>query len=317
MKVAITGGSGFVGKELVRYHLEKRDQVKVLTRYLNRNQDWSTKVELYHLDLLSCTPSELNEFVQDIDILYHCAGELYNTNIMDELHVEGTKKLLESVRSTNLTRWVQLSSVGVYGPFPSVLVDESYTCQPKGIYEITKNISDDLVIAAAKNKQFNCFILRPSIIFGPKMSNNSLFHLIKIIDKGLFFFIGKRGAHANYIHIDNVVHALILCAQCKPKNYINVYNLSDTLTIEEFVNIITNKLDKPMPRLRFPKLPLLIIILVINSVIKLPLTVNRIKCLTDSTLYNNEKIIKQLGYNHKLSLREGLNQMVEKYLNKY
>ena len=272
------------------------------------------EVELFKADLTKCISSDLNEFVNGADVLYHCAGELHDTNKMEDLHVNGTKKLIESARSSKVDRWVQLSSVGVYGPFPGVLVDEAYPCQPKGIYEITKSKSDNLVLEEARKKRFNCFFLRPSIIFSPKMFNNSLFQLIEMIDKGLFFFIGKHGAYSNYIHIDNVVHALVLCGQCKPKKNINVYNLSDIKTIEEFVKIISDKLDRSQPKFRLPKWPLLVISRVMNSMIRFPLTVNRIKSLSDRTAYDSNKIEKELGYNHKISLNEGLLQMVDEYL---
>ena len=192
MIVAITGGTGFVGKELVKYHAKKHDQVKVLSRNTNRNSEWPSEVELFNADLTTCISSDLNEFVKGADVLYHCAGELYDISIMEDLHVKGTQRLIESARSTRIDRWVQLSSVGVFGPFPGVLVDEVYPCQPKGIYEITKAKSDNLVKEEANKKSFNCFILRPSIIFSPKMPNNSLFQLIGMIDRGFFFYIGKR-----------------------------------------------------------------------------------------------------------------------------
>jgi len=316
MKVAITGGSGFVGKELVKYHADKHDQVKVLSRNPNIYSEWPNEVELFKADLTTCISSDLNDFVKEVDVLYHCAGELYDTNLMEDLHIKGTQKLIESSRSSKVDRWVQLSSVGAYGPFPGVFVDEDYPCQPKGIYEITKAESDNLVLEAAKKRSFNCFILRPSIIFGPKMINNSLFEMIRMIDKRLFFFIGKSGSYANYIHIENVIEALILCGRCKPKKNFEVYNLSDSLTFEEFVSVISRKLVRSQPKFRIPKWPLLIISTIINSMMRFPLTVNRINSLSDRTLYDSDKIKTELGYEQKISLNDGLLQMVDEYFKK-
>ena len=57
--------------------------------------------------------------------------------------------------------------------------------------EKTKAESDQLVMNAARKGTFTYSILRPSNVFGPTMTNQSLFQMIEMISKGLFFFIGK------------------------------------------------------------------------------------------------------------------------------
>ena len=318
MLVAITGGNGFVGKALVKSHLDQHDQVRVLTRKDNdKKLQKSNSIEFYKADLSNCKSSDLYDFVKDADVLYHCAGELSDIRLMEALHVNGTQTLLEAAQSVKLKRWVQLSSVGVYGSFPSTLVDENYPYNPIGIYETTKTQSDNLLLEAARNGKINCIILRPSIIYGTEMPNNSMYQLIGMIDRGLFFYIGRPGAIANYIHIDNVIYALNLCSQCVIDTNYQIYNLSDSQSFEYLVSTISVKLGRTETKTRIPKLPLLILTKIISTFIKFPLTVNRINALSDRSVYDTTKLKKELGYQHKVSLKNGLIQMVDQYIKKY
>jgi len=308
MIVAITGGTGFVGKRLVKGHLENGDTVRVLTRKSPVSAGLPNKTILFHGNLLN-TPESLVPFVRDVDILYHCAAEINHSNLMYDLHVTGTKNLLKAVNGEDI-RWVQLSSVGVYGYHKTGDITEQTPKNPQGLYEITKAKSDDLVYAAFLNGKIKASIVRPSIIFAPNMSNQSIFQMIQMIDNNFFFFIGKQGAFANYIHVDNVIEGIIKCGTL-PEAVGKIYNISDCMTMEEFVKTIAQALNKPVPKLRIPEKPIRMLIRVLELFPKVPLTTHRIDYLTMSSKYSIEKIKTELCYYHKKTIKDGLIEMVE------
>ena len=179
MIIAITGGNGFVGKHLVDRHIQQGDQVRLLSRK-DPVKDLSVK---YFLGDLSSPDDELFDFIDGVDVLYHCAGEIINESLMQELHVNGTQRLVNAAHG-KIGRWVQLSSVGVYGVCREGKVNEDSKEQPFGVYEQTKTESDKIV----KNSNIPYVILRPSNIFGNDMPNQSLRSLFHIVNRGLFFF---------------------------------------------------------------------------------------------------------------------------------
>jgi len=215
MIVGVTGATGFIGKLLVKRHLENGDTVRILTR--KSKITGMKSIQVFTANLLSCTPETLIPFVDNLDVLYHCAGELSDKNRMYDLHVTGTEKLIQAAKN-RVGRWVQLSSVGVYGEFREGVVTEDTPNNPQGLYEQTKAASDDLVQQAGEEKAFETVILRSSNVFGLSMKNQSLFDLINNIYKKMFFFIGKNDANINYVHVDNVVAGLMLCASAKNVN---------------------------------------------------------------------------------------------------
>lgn len=307
MIVAITGGSGFVGRALVRSHLAAGDQVRILTRRGSGEIAAPPEVAVHRGDLgdggVDCRP-----FVDGADVLYHCAAELRAPERMQRLHVDGVRRLVTAAAG-RIARWVQLSSVGVYGRRSLGLITEESAERPAGVYETTKLESDRIVTEAAAQGAFACTILRPSIVYGPEMSNRSLFQLVSAIDRGLFFFIGTPGASANYIHVDNVVEALVRCAR-EATARSRVYNLSDHRPLEEFVGVIAAALGRNRPRLRLPEQPVRLVAKLFGRLRAFPLTEARVDALCGRAVYSCERIERELGYRHPVTMEEGLTGFV-------
>ena len=311
MIVAITGGTGFVGRRLVQRHLARGDEVRVLSRRAPPGVGLPASLRWCLGDLAAA--GDLGHFVDRADVLYHCAGELRDASRMEAVHVEGTRRLIEATSGT-VRRWVQLSSVGVYGQPRDGRVTERSPLQPRGTYEITKKTSDALVQAAGLKEAFEWVILRPSIVFGEDMPNQSLYQLVRAIDRGWFFFIGKPGAAANYIQADNVAHALTMCG-VMPTAKGRIYNLSDHATLEDFVGMIAAALGKPSPRFRIPE-PIARATAGVGSMLsaRFPLTRSRVDAMTTRVQYPIDAIQAELGYAHEVALEAGMSRLVHAWL---
>ena len=305
MIVAITGATGFIGRQLVLRHLELGDEVRVLSRRSQTGSVPNGSAEWFHGDLSNTT--DLRPFVDGVEVLYHCAGEVRDPSLMETVHVTGTQHLIEAA-SGRIGRWVQLSSVGAYGRQGIGLVTEQAPLAPNGTYEVTKVKSDEMVINAAQTGAFESAVLRPSNVYGPEMKNQSLYGLIAMINRGWFFFIGEAGATANYIHVDNVVDALVLCAE-RPEAIGRIYNLSDSCSMEKLVTTISTALEKPQPTLRLPELPVRYAARVLGSIPGFPLTEARVDALTGRSIYSTDKIERELGYRHGVFMETGLAEL--------
>jgi len=178
MIIAITGGGGFIGKQLVNRHIQQGDQVRLLSR---KSFLKDVNAQYFPGDL-SNPNVDLSSFVDNVDILYHCAGEVNNESLMQELHVNGTQRLVDAAQG-EIGRWVQLSSVGVYGVCRAGVITENSKEQPFGVYERTKTESDKIV----KNSGIPYTILRPSNVFGNNMPNQSLRGLLHAVQRVYFF----------------------------------------------------------------------------------------------------------------------------------
>lgn len=311
MIVAITGGTGFIGKHLIARHVARGDQVRYLTR---RKTAEDIRGAIAHIGNLSSSIGELRQFVRGADVLYHCAAELRNETDMHNTNVLGTANLLAAATG-EAGRWVQLSSTGVYGSGLRGDINEDTEINPVNAYERSKAASDDLVCAAAKTQNLPCVVLRPSNVYGTDMPNQSLFQLIRMIDRGMFFFIGKRGAVANYIHVENVVDALVLCGTAGLPGNGRAYIVSDHRTLEDFVGIITTALEKNTPQKRLPESLVRAAVALAGLIPKFPLKPSRVDALTNRTVYRADRIGSELGYRNKISMEEGIGELTRYWKN--
>jgi nucleoside-diphosphate-sugar epimerase len=310
MIVAITGGTGFIGKKLVECLIGRGDVVRLLTRD-SAVAEKSSLLEIHRCDLLTVGADELSAMLDGVDVLYHCAGQLRDAHIMRALHVDATQKLAEAA-SHRVSHWVQLSSVGVYGKVTEGAVTEDSALNPVGEYEVSKAESDKIVVGAASKGGFSYSILRPSNVFGAGMSNRSLFGMIAMIDRGLFFYIGKPGASANYIHVNNVAEGLMRCGTMQPAKG-RTYNLSDCCTMEHFVEVIAEALGRKPPCLRIPKPIAQLTGRTLGKLPGFPLTQSRVDALTNRSAYSISRIRQELSYNHVISMEDGLRELVDAY----
>lgn len=312
--ICITGANGFIGKKLVFELSRIQCQIRILTR--KKNKISNNNIDTFIGDLTDPKLS-LKKFLKDCDILFHCAGEIKNEEKMNLLHVQGTQKLLNSIeiKSKKKLHWIQLSSCGAYGPPNNFeiqskrIINESSKCNPMNKYERTKTKSDNLVINASTNK-FIYTILRPSNVIGPDMKNQSVFKLIRLIKFKKFFFIGKKDSICTFVHVDDVVKALILISSNQKKSENEIFNISNDCTWEELIKKISFYLGVKAPTLRVPyifiKFSYNIIRLAISKFYQIP----NLDPFVYKTMYPSKKIENYLGFKFSKPMPNSIRDLI-------
>lgn len=306
MKVAITGATGFIGKLLIKKHLDLGNEVRILSRKENLDLENCDKIQVFKGDLND--KATLLNFVDNVDVLYHCAAEIKEESLMSVTNVKGTQNLID-VSKHKIKHWIQLSSTGVYGPVRTGTIEEDHQYNPINEYEKTKLISDQLVLEAGQKGFFSYTLVRPSNVFGYQMTNQSIFQLVKSIDKGLYFFIGAKGASANYVPVENVIEVLYLTA-INPASKNQIYIISNWTTIENFIDTIAKALNKKAPKLRVSVGFVKFLARLTSFIPKNPLTVARVDALSNRAIYNTSKIEKELNYKPVVTVEETIEKLV-------
>lgn len=318
MKACVTGANGFIGRVLVKRIQNEFDQIRVLTR--KKEYAFSVPNIIPTQGDLSKDDGTLIEFLEDCDIVFHCAGEIHNKELMKSLHIDGTKRLVQAVLSEAKSKnkkihFVHLSSVGVYGkPDGGAslerIVTEASAINPNGEYEITKTESDRIVLNTKEEQFMTYSILRPSNVIGPHMPNQSFYKLASMIKKGFFFYIGKPNSIATYVHVNDVVEALLLCAK-DPRAKGQIYNLSNDCSFEEVIEGIAKELKVRSPTLRLPEFLLRMLVKLFGFLPSFPLTNDRVDALVIRTKYPTHKIQSELSFSPRFSIPNSIADIIK------
>jgi nucleoside-diphosphate-sugar epimerase len=292
---------------LVRKHLERGDSIRVLVRDPGAAICRLPSVRSFQGDLVRAGTIPA-DFVAHADVLYHCAAEIRDERLMEAANVHGTRAL-GRLAAGRVGRWVQVSSASVYGATRSGVVTEDSPLRPDSVYGRTKVESEEVVRSAAAAGGFGVSILRPSNIFGAGMPSNALYKLFGAIERGWFFPIGKPGAVMNYVHVDNVVAAAVLCAT-HPAATGRAYNVSDEMPLEQLAATVAEELGTRPSALRLPEAPLRVLASVLGLLPGIPLTHRHLDALTARARYASERIHHELAYRPAISFEAGLRELV-------
>ncbi len=166
MKVFITGGSGFVGREIIQQLLVKNHSVRALIRQADALDDFGG-IETIIGD--TTQPEILRDQLTGCDAVIHLVGiirEFSGRGItFKKLHVESTNNMLQAAKEQGIKRYLQMSANGT---------------RENGItnYHQTKWEAEELV----RQSRLDWTIFRPSLIFGPgDQFVNMLAQLIKTL----------------------------------------------------------------------------------------------------------------------------------------
>lgn len=305
----MTGGTGFIGSQLVKQLLNQGVTINCLTRDASKG---SSSVHLF-VGGVTSTSSVLFPFLESIDTFINCAGELDREELMYITHVDGTKNLLSHIEKShaenqNNFHWIQLSSCGAYGSIHKssndLYINELSEEKPHGVYEKTKTEADQLIVDFSKQHHwFKYTIIRPTNVFGVGMRSTAIIRIAKMIKKRVFFFIGDRNCIANFVHIDDVMTAILLSVH-QIKAYNQTYIVSNDCKFSDMVNTIADMLKVPKPFVVVNEFLLRKLVGVIGKLIKLPINDFQINVMTRRVNYDSNKIKKDLNWQSSSVLQQ-------------
>ncbi|HVY95569.1 MAG TPA: NAD-dependent epimerase/dehydratase family protein [Solirubrobacterales bacterium] len=192
MKVFVTGGTGFIGGEVVRQLRERGDEVVCLVRSPEKGAK---------LTALGCeiAPGDLGDgaalraAMEGCDAVIHAAA-MYEVGIpkkqhpaMWEANVAGTERVMKAALDAAVPRVVYVSTVGIFGNTRKQVVDESYRNPETGYtsyYEETKLEAHKLVERMVAEQGLPAIIVQPGGVYGPGDSS-------QVADLLQEFFAGK------------------------------------------------------------------------------------------------------------------------------
>jgi nucleoside-diphosphate-sugar epimerase len=315
MAILITGGSGFIGSHFHNY-LPNQDLINLdLNEPFFRYKSTFIKGDIrIGEDIRKAIHGKNITTIISLAAKHHDFGvghdEYFDTN------EEGTKILCAVAAEYAIKEIIFYSSVAVYG-LRDTISDETLDPRPDSPYGASKLAGETVLKNWAKaDASRKVLIIRPTLVFGPNNRAN-MFNLIRQINSGFYFHLGKADNIKSIAYVENLVNATLFL-QKKAATGISIYNYADEpqLTTRQISSIISASL-KTKIRFTIPKSIGIMVGLPFDAIIKitgknLPVSTARIKKLATATHHSAKKIFAA-GFKPAYTTEQGLLKMVEWY----
>ncbi|NJL52783.1 MAG: NAD-dependent epimerase/dehydratase family protein [Hydrococcus sp. SU_1_0] len=254
MKCFVTGGTGFVGANLIRLLLQQGYEVRALVRNSSSLDNLkSLDVEIVTGDLNS---SDLSTQMSGCKVLFHVAAQyslwqsdrdlLYRSNVL------GTRNVLACARQAGIERTVYTSSVAAIGVKQDEMADETYQSPVEklvGHYKKSKYYAEQEAVKAVQQGQ-DIVIVNPSTPIGafdlkPTPTGEII---VRFLQRKMPFYIDTG---LNLIDVQDVAQGHIL-ALLKGKTGDRYILGNQNLTFKQLLGKLEQITGLPAPKYTIP-----------------------------------------------------------------
>lgn len=299
-KVLVTGGSGFIGSNLVKKLISDKNEVVViddLSSGFISNISNIDGVKYINGDIRN--RKQVNDAIKGVEVVFHLAASVGNKRSIDfplidsQINVLGTLNILEECVKEGVRKIVTSSSAGIFGELKTIPIKEDHPIEPDSPYGCSKLCEEKLCLSYSKLYDLEAVCLRYFNVYGPNQRFDAYGNVIpifvyKMLHNEPIIIYGDGNQTRDFVHVNDVVQANINSA-----NSIGVseaFNIAsgDRITINDLVKLITKNYKKEVK---------------IEYVNKRPGDV--MHSLADISFARNE-----INYNPSVDLEKGINDYV-------
>jgi len=317
MRCFVTGGSGFVGSNLIALLIKEGYDVVAMAR----SEDASNKIKSLGATPVSADMSEADRLVDDLrgcTAVFHLASasEFWRGyEYAYEINVRGTEKLVDAAKKAGVQRFIYISTAAIILQGKPVYdADERLSLPhlPKGAYRRTKYQAEQVVLNS-NAEDFQTVIVRPPLVWGKGSVVKFLVEASRE-DKLMWFNHGKY--KVPIIHVKNLCHAILLAyRQGKPGEMYYVID-SEHVVFRDFLTRIlaTQGLAPPTKNMnRSVALAMGNLVPVIWKILRKksppPMSAEMIHMQATEYTVSDAKAREELGYEDVITYEEGLEEL--------
>ena len=315
--IAITGAGGFVGLHMVQRCHERG----MIVRGLDSSTGAVESARNAGADMIQgdvCNPEDAQKLCAGADVVFHAAAivrEGGDYALFEKVNVGGTRTIASAATAAGVKRFIQVSSVMVYGfHYPENVAEDGPLCGEGNAYCQTKIESEQVAMGFHNPGAMEIIAMRCGDIYGPRSIPWTV-RPIQMMRQNLFMYANGGSGIINHVYIDNILDAVFLALEKDVTG--ESFNVTDgqRTTFKQFFGRYATMLGKWW----LPSLPAFLLKPVINvsNVVrkvfgKPPLvTADFIPYVTRKHCYSIEKSRRMLGYEPRVDLEEGMRRIAD------
>jgi len=237
--ILVTGGTGMLGAYLLLQLTQQNDKIyaikraqsslqltaKIFQHYLPDANTYLNKIQWINLDLVDDV--DLDENLQNIDEIYHCAAQISYQKKDTEQMIRNnqliTKNLVNASLRNNISKFCFVSSIAALGDsIDNAEVNEKTIWVDTGknsAYSISKYLSE-MEVWRGIAEGLQAVIINPSIILGIGNWQSGSSQIFNTIYKGLKYYTLGTTGFVDAQDVAKIMIQLMQCPQCFQQSYI-------------------------------------------------------------------------------------------------
>lgn len=315
----VTGGSGFVGRNLIDELVRRGVEVRALAR----SDAAARKVERHGAEAVRGDLDDVDAMsrgMRGADVAFHSGALVKSWGAPEEferVNVQGTRNVVRAARAASVPRLVHVSTEAVLAGGPPIVgADESwpYPKRPAGLYPLTKGRAERVVIDA-NGTDLATMAVRPPLIWG-KGDTSLLPQIVAAVRrKQWMWFNGGHYPHTT-THVRNAVEGLLLAADKGSGGEIYFVSDGPERDFRDFLTALLKTQGVDPGKKSVPEWAAKLVAPASEAIWRLfnlegePLLVESVIYVIGQELtVNTSKAERDLGYRPIVSMEQGLSEM--------
>jgi nucleoside-diphosphate-sugar epimerase len=252
--VFVNGAGGFFGSHIVEHFVREGHAVTACARPTTDVAiAQAAGARIVRADVTD--PQALRKVIAGHDVVVNVAGIFDMATPAETLYRvnhAGTRNVCEAVAQTGCGRFVQISTVAVYGPPVETPCREEAEKRPNNAYGKSKWAGEQVAFEYGRDRGFPVTAIRPTLVYGPRSQYGHAMYLAYFAlqaARGVTKFpMVAPGPRTHQVHIRDVCRAAALVA-FHPKAAGEAFNVVDDrpVTLKEFFEPIFDAVGIRIP----------------------------------------------------------------------
>lgn len=310
----VTGGSGFLGINIIRFLLKRGHVVRSLD-LLPFDYPEANQVEAIVGDIRDKTA--VDRALDGIEIVIHCAAALplYKKEDIFSTDIDGTKNILEAALKHGIDRVIHISSTAVYGIPDHHPLSETDKLVGVGPYGEAKIAAEEACLDYRK-KGLTISIIRPKSFIGAERLGVFALFYDWAKDGKNFPMIGWGNNRYQLLEVEDLCEAIYLCATKNRMLVNDTFNIGakEFTTMKEDYQAVLDRAGFGKKIIGFPAAPMIWTLRLLELFHLSPLYKWVYETASKDSFVSITKAEQILGYQPKYSNKEALVRNYEWYL---
>lgn len=306
-RVFVTGGSGFLGINLIRFLIKNNYDVISLDLIPFDYEDCKDKITWIKGDIRN--KKLVEKCTKGANYVIHCAAALplYKKEDIFSTDIDGTRNVIDAAYKEKVKRFIQISSTAVYGiPDHHPLVEDD-KLDGVGPYGVAK-IEAEGVCLSYRKKGLCTSIIRPKSFIGPeRLGAFAIFYDWANDGKG-FPMIGSGNNKYQFLDVEDLISSIHLCMTL-PVNKVNdTFNIGakEFTTMKEDYQAVLDYAGFGKKIKGFPASPVIFALRILEFMHLSPLYKWVYETASKDSFVSIEKAEKKLGFKPVYSNKDAL-----------